>query len=71
MEKIILDIPSNKNKVFYQCVNYNCERILTRIYKVKENSRLFTVPCNIPYILHKPYLYYTIYWTNFYEKKTN
>lgn len=66
---IILDTPYKNN--YYQCVNYDCERILTRIYKVRNNSQLITVPTDIPDLLHKPYLYYTIFKTKLYEKKNN
>jgi hypothetical protein len=56
-ERIILNTPNNRNHTFYQCVNYNCEEICTRLYIAKENSRLLFVPNWMPKILHKPYLY--------------
>lgn len=59
-EMIILNTPDNRKFFFYQCVDYNCYRITTRIYTALERSRLMAVPNDIPEILHKPYLYFQL-----------
>lgn len=59
-EMIILNTPNNKNFYFYQCVNYNCYQITTRIYTALEHSQLMAVPNYVPNFLHKPYLYFQL-----------
>lgn len=60
-EMIILNTPDNREFYFYQCVDYDCYQITTRIFTALERSRLMPIPNYIPQILHKPYLYFQLF----------
>ena len=54
--KVILNVPENRKYDFYQCVDYNCEKISSRIFTPKENGVLVSVPKEVPEFLHSIYL---------------
>lgn len=59
-----LPVPDCRETKFYQCVNFNCEK-LEREYIYKDGGKLIPISKNIPFILEKPVVYGKICWNKY------
>lgn len=53
-------VPKDKNTKFYQCVNFDCEK-LYEDYVSKENSTLIPISKYTPFFLEKPVVLYKVF----------